>query len=302
MNDNFIDRLGLRLNFSIQNYSFLQLDELELKNFGDHFTLQKPANIYFLLSRNKVRVGPNLKFSKDDIEINFSILNKDFFLPEKIKVNHVYSNLKEVKINSEYPYQKFTVVDEHGSCLISGKSAYFLEKYYDQLQHPEYLDYEVLYIGQSVNVKNALPVVMRLDSHSTLKNILSAQNSKNPDKELFLLFCAIKQDAAMNIPVTATEEEKKQLVAKLYEFYSKKTNESVKQQMSLCEACLIHYFKPYNNHQFVTKAPTRAHRSFRDLSSLSLSEVCIEVNLDFAPKLYTETTGRLDNHSKVFLW
>ncbi|MFN8116755.1 MAG: hypothetical protein U0W65_11625 [Bacteroidia bacterium] len=289
--------MEFKLLFSVSNYSFLQVDESEKTLLEDHFSESRPAQIYFILAKNRVKINNKyVSFDEKQIELEFKIQEKDDYFSEKIQWNHPYKDLKKLEVISDYPYCDFKVVDEEGSPLIIGKSAYFLEQFHEQVNQKEFLDYEVLYIGQSVSVKDVVPVADRTNPHSTLKNILAQYGRLHPDKEIFLLFAAIKQDAALYIPQNRKLSDAKKFAKGLVDFYGTKSQPNIKQQITLCEASLINYFKPHFNDKFKDHPPSKKHSSFRDLHKLNLGKVQVTVDLNFAPRLFSTSAERLSKH------
>src|ERR1700683_542840 len=102
------NNVKFRLLFSISNYSFLQEDETEAPDLRNHFTPTHPAQIYFILAKNRITIDKNyFDFNNDTIKLKFNIQNKENTLSEIISIPHPYPDLKGLRIDSEYPYTDF---------------------------------------------------------------------------------------------------------------------------------------------------------------------------------------------------
>lgn len=292
--------MKLNLKFNIHHYQILRRDEFEIADLSGHFELERPAYLYCILSKNRISINHKYtKFTDSYIKTEFIIQNKNQFLKEKINFKHKYVGLQEVKVISNFPYSQFKIIDENGSSLIFGKATYFPEheEAYEQVKNKELLDYEILYIGQSVLSKNKIPVLGRITKHSTFQKILEDYNQFHPDKELFCFFFSFKQDALLDINEEVTKEDKENFIKGFQKNYSNPTSKEVKQNVTLLEATLINYFKPTYNDKFFQHLPSKKHVSYRGVSNLNLDKVNVLFGMEsLLPRLYTNEVGRKNEH------
>jgi len=283
--------MNLNLIYSMWKCHFLQRDEFEIANLSSYFEPERPAFIYFILGKNRICINPKIiSFTDSHIKTEFLIHNKNDIIKEQIDFKHPYHNLKEVKVVSEFPYNRFKIVDELGGFLLGEKSAYFLEgkEAYEQVKNKDLLDYEILYIGQSVLSESNVPVLKRITAHETYQKILEEYNRANPDKELFLFFLSFKQDCLIDIPDTIAQKLRNAFIENFKRNYFNSTIKEKKQNVSLLEASLINYFKPKYNSNFMVNSPSKSHQSISGLSNMNLNKVKILFGIeDFLPKLYT---------------
>lgn len=288
--------MKLNLRFNIHHYQILRRDEFEIADLSGHFEPERRAYLYCILSKNRITINHEYAdFTDSHIKTEFIIQNKNQFLKEQIDFKHNYTGLQEVKVVSDFPHSQFKIVDEAGSSLIFGKAAYFpeLEEAYEQVKNKELLDYEILYIGQSVLSKSKIPVVGRITKHPTFQKILEDYNQFHPDKELFSFFFSFKQDVLLDIPEEVTQEERANFIAGFQKNYLNPTSKEVKQNVTLLEAALINYFKPSYNDKFVEHSPNKKHDSYRGVSNLNLDKVNVLFGMEnLLPRLFTNEVGR----------
>jgi hypothetical protein len=207
--------------FEIAKCQMIQRDELPISGVEEYFEPARPAFLYCILSRNRISINHEyIDFSDKHVNLEFLINNKGIYLKERFEIDHNFPDLKELKINSDYPFNDFLIRDENGTALYGGKAAYFPEntRLYPQVQNKDFLDYEILYIGQSVTEDNNVPVLKRTLAHSTYQEILEDYNRKHPDKELYTFFFSFRQKALLDFPALVSVGDRK----KLLKHFSKK--------------------------------------------------------------------------------
>lgn len=292
--------MKLILSFSVKKFYILRRNEFDVANLYEHFEPEMPPYHYFILRKNRITINHKyIDFTDNLIKTEFIIQNKDELVKEQLNYRHDYKGLQEVKVVSEYPYNQFEIVDEEGSRLLCGKAAYYPEHelFYNQVKNKELLDYEILYIGQSVLSKNKIPVVDRISKHSTFQKILQDNEQYRPDTELFSFFFSFKQDALLDIAEEFPAEDQLKFNMDFIPNYLNPSNKWVKQNVSLLEAALINYFKPKYNDKFVKYSPSKKHSSFGGVCNLNLSKVSILFGLEnFHPRFYTDEVGRKSEH------
>lgn len=292
--------MRLNLKYNINKWHIVRRDEFVIADLNGYFEPESPAYLYFILSKNRITINhESISFTDNHIKTEFIIQNKNEFIKEHITFNHNYTGLKEVKIVSKFPFNQFQIIDEEGSPLIYGKSTYFLEleEVYEQVKNKDLLDYEVLYIGQSVVSGNNVPVLDRTIKHDTYQKVLEDYIQSHPDKEVFSFFLSFKQDADIDSPEAGDELVQKNFIENFTKNYFTPTNKELKQNVTLLEAALIYYFKPIYNEKFVNHSPNKKHDSFNGISKMNLDKVNVLFGMEnFLPKLYTNTVGRKSEH------
>ena len=292
--------MDLTLKYCIWHSQILQRDELSIVDLDGHFGLERPAYLYCILSKNRISINnKKINFTDSHVNVEFLIQDKDATNTESLQLAHNYTGLQELKVISDFPHNKFTIIDEFGSTLYGGKAAYFPEhsELYNQVKNKNFLDYEILYIGQSVLSDKNIPALDRTAAHETYQKILEEYNQSHYDKELFLFFMSFKQDAEVYIPETVNKAERSNFIENFKKNYFNSSLKEIRNNVTLLEASLINYFKPKYNSDYVNHPPNKSHSAVGELSKMNLKKVKILFGIkDFAPVLYTATSGRKDEY------
>ena len=291
-------------HFQIEKYHMIQRNEIEISNPNDFFDSFNPAYLYCIVSRNRISIETqSASFDDKYIYLNFDIHNSGQTIKEKIYFDHNYKDLVELRIESEFPFNNFLVKDELGSTLIGGKASYFLENelVYPQVKHKEFLNYEILYIGQSVLEGKPAPALDRILKHETMQKILEDYLGKHHDKEIFTVLFSYKKTNVIDIPENISNEERELFSKKFIPYWYSPTKKQIEHTVNTIEASLINYFKPKYNDKFIKNPPSKYHTSFNELHSMNLKKVSITFVLEgFNPLLYTEIVQRKRQYNIEF--
>ncbi len=110
-------------------------------------------------------------------------------------------------------------------------------------------DLEVLYVGQSIGITGSRTALDRLLSHSKFQQILAETSTHFPEREVLLLLyrfehgkTIISNGGDFNVDAQASVEQDSAHLERL-----RRVRLSRKEVVSLAEAGLINYFKPYYN-------------------------------------------------------
>lgn len=153
---------------------------------------------------------------------------------------------------------------------------------------PFFLDFEILYIGQSIRNSNK-PVIDRLKKrHKTLKKILDSTNYNNPNKEIYFVLCSFVMDGTIKIKGDFNAEKGER--QRLNDFMTGGLKLTPKQETTLTEAALIKYFEPLYNVHYKNSFPNRQNKSYNECYKLDLNAVSVELNTElyfFSEKIKT---------------
>jgi len=269
--------------FEVAKYQILQRNELDLAPPEEYFGVNDPAYLYCVLSKNKIKINKDfITFDDHRIYLEFIIKNQDQDLKEKVFIDHTYQDLKTLKIESKFPYNKFFVIDELGNKLIGEKTAYFLENdlIYNQISNKSLLNYEILYIGQSVTEGNFVPALSRTLKHETIQKIQDEYLLEHEDKELFTMLFSFKKRNYLDFPEHITDKDRADFAEKFVPYWYTPTITQVEHTVNLVEASLINFFKPRFNDKFVKNAPSKYHDSFKALHDLNMSKTLFYFGLE----------------------
>ncbi|TVT42857.1 hypothetical protein FNT36_01830 [Hymenobacter setariae] len=176
---------------NLDRMMIIQQSDLGSVNDLDYFTPDSPCHIYFVCRRPRISIDKSGFFMQNGyLHFEFKIQREDKFDSLKVVIpNHWYS--PDLRIDTKYPYNAFEII-VNGQIELKAKAAVFLQSM-PFTQDREFLDLEVLYIGQSYGVDGARTAPDRLKSHSTLQNIYSEAIINNPDSEIWLALASFEQ-------------------------------------------------------------------------------------------------------------
>ena len=235
-----------------------------------------PCYIYMICRRPRVTLDPETVMITDKyVELSIYVQNQMRFQENRIRIfNNIGSTKFEVRC--PYPHTEFEVVLDDGHIFSQGKVSnlmHFANFYSD------FLDLEVLYIGQSFGIDGARYAPERLANHSTLQGIYAEAIRQTPDKEIWLVLCSFEEIMIMSFDGSsdyeATNEEDDEHLYKVLN-----TDISLQQKINFTEAALIRYFRPEYNQMFKKSFPNPAHVTYKECYDLEINQVHVEIETD----------------------
>ncbi len=292
------EEITLHSVFELKKYHFAQSDEVDLSNMDKWFDQSHPAHIYFILSRQRIFFDKDASIVKsNEVELGFQIQKQDKYFPEKIKIEFSDFTLDiGYQVESEYPYSFVQIKDKNGQVCIVGKAAYFANTYHEQIQNKNFLDYEILYIGESTAKKNTTPAISRTtEPHHALQAILTDCTRKHLDKEIFFLFLSFKHSLLLDFPENPTNRDA--IIKSVQEYqFGGDIFKKIKQRTALLEWLLVYYFKPEHNIKLKNNPPTLNNSSFDLISKMNLKKCTICFDLQDVTKVYTASVTKSDKY------
>ena len=289
------------LNMNMNKAVLLQQEDLpELKNYN-YFDKYNPCHIYFICKRPRISIDPNeFKVNETSIELNFKVQRQNEFIPFKCYCENP-TETTNIRILSEYPYSKFQILADE-ELYTGGSVAHFLQ----QNDYRDYLDLEILYIGQSYGVEGARTAPDRLKSHSTLQSIYAESLTKNPDSEIWLILASFElilitvgygKTIWSEEEIESDDTHRKNVINK---FHTNNLNEQ--QQINFAEAALIRYFEPRYNFEYKASFPSPAHKTYSECYELDINAVNVELNTFEMLNccFYSEKINRQPTHFAMF--
>lgn len=260
----------------------IQEDELKSNELELNFDINAPATIYFICRRPRIQIDPNYyEILENTIKLRFYVqkgnLLDSFFIEIPTKYDY-----EKLSIESKFPFNLFTIRDEFNNIVIHAKSGYFVNEYKSQLPKNDFLDLEVLYIGQSLDTSDSTPLKKRLLKHNKLQEINSEAIRNNPDKEIYILLASFVQNNIIHAPsnIELTKEDEEKDFQKLLSLIKNPSQFTLKQRTNFTEAALIKYFKPEYNKKFKLKFPDKTHNTYTECYDLDVNMVSVEVNTE----------------------
>jgi len=264
------------INMNLEKMMILQQPELKSVSQFNYFDENSPCHIYFICKKPRLTVIPEkFEVTNEFIKMTFGINRKGVIEEKEYKfVNNL--GTKDIEIISTYPFNIFQLKSKDKQ-LVDAKVSPFLQS----LVPGDFLNLEVLYIGQSYGVDGARTAPDRLVSHSTLQGIYAEAIINNPDSEIYLALASFAQINLMMMDgrTKFSEDELKE-----DDIRRKKVNEKLnwegineQQKINFTEAALIRYFQPKYNKIYKDSFPNPAHSTYSECYELDINAVCIEL-------------------------
>lgn len=284
---NFIE-YGIVMNMN--KISICQQDDLEKEIIQREFTEEFPCHLYFIIAKPRITIVPEKCEFKELIRLVFRIhINSEYLEKEILLHPPLNYDLSNAKIESNYPFSTFRIIVDEKELLFAKSSVYYTMHLRN---HPDELNAELLYIGQSYGKEGERKVSDRLKNHSTLQKIYSEISQKNPDKEIWLNLLSFEQTMHTSFDglsgTSKRQEDDVENVSKVMrKFANNELNE--KEIINFTEAALIKYFKPKYNIMFKDIFPSIDHKSYKEAIELDINCVAFQLDTECINlKLYTE--------------
>jgi hypothetical protein len=263
------------LNAYADHLFLTQQDQLE--TLEAEVLQQVPCYIYVIGRKPRVTLDPTsfhldekwvqgcLKFQRGN-----SFKSREFVLPNQLGK----SNLR---LECPYPYTEFSLHDEENK-KISYVKAGLLAHAFPEMT--EFVNLEVLYVGQAYGKQGERQATERLQSHSTLQKIYYEVLKRTPDQEVWLLLLNFEMSlyTLFNGDVkdfqTSDEEDNEHIEQVLA------TGISEQQSINFTEAALIRYFEPEYNEIFKNTFPNPAHKTYSECYELDINSVIVTIETD----------------------
>ncbi len=264
------------INMNLEKMMILQQPELKFVSQFNYFDEYNPCHLYFICKKPRLTIIPEkFEVTNEYLKMTFGINRKGIIEEIEYKfANNFETN--DIQINSSYPFNIFQLVSQ-GEQLVDAKVSPFLQTYVSG----EFLNLEVLYIGQSYGVEGARTAPDRLVSHSTLQGIYSEAIINNPDSEIYLALASFSQInlIMMDGRTKFSKEELKEDDIRRKKVSDKLNWEGINEQQKInfTEAALIKYFQPRYNKIYKDSFPNPAHSTYSECYELDINSVCIEL-------------------------
>lgn len=243
---------------------------------------------YFILRRPRVLLD-ELNIYRSAVQYVFEVDNHTVILEQK----------RELGFKQDTDLYQYEITNKGASFIIYrngfvqsyGKSSFlFIELQRDTTQK-KYMDFEVLYIGQSYRSNDRYDTFNRLCNHSKLQEILSEVTASSFTDEIFLLLVEFDllpyYISATGFP---TKKSEYGLEDSLKQMNKRRISPiSTEQKVTLIEAAMIRKFRPKYNVEYFS-FPQKKHTSYNEAYGQDLLSVGFEMNLkSIGVKLFSST-------------
>ncbi|MDR6809672.1 hypothetical protein J2Y45_006749 [Dyadobacter sp. BE34] len=271
------DPIEFGIILSLDRAMILQQSELISADLS-YFPEDSQPHIYLICKR------PRISFDPDRIEINDGVITLGIRVQRQANVeNHTYSmfhnyEIKTIEWDCPYPFS-FLTVKLNGQKLLRLKAAAMAQTASNYQVEDDYLDLEIVYVGQSYGREGSRTAPARILNHSTLQTIYADTSQKNPDCEVWLVLCSFSQTIATSLDGLSDskndflEDQKDKLFQKL-------TKEGIgpSQEINLAEAALIRYFRPDYNVIYKESFPKLGHQGYLECYVLGINSISMELS------------------------
>lgn len=264
------------INMNLEKMMVLQQSELKFVNQFNYFDEYSPCHLYFICRRPRLSIDPEkFEVTNDYISLTFKIQKQNIFEEKEYKFDNTFKR-DDILLETKYPHNTFQLKTKEET-LVDAKVAPFLQS----MVRADFLDLEVLYIGQSYGVEGARTAPDRLKSHSTLQGIYAEAITNNPDSEIYLALASFSQINLMMMDgrTKFSQEELDADTERRNKVNDKLNWEGVNEQQKInfTEAALIRYFQPSYNKIYKDSFPNPAHSTYSECYDLDINAVCIEL-------------------------
>ncbi|MFC5551790.1 hypothetical protein [Massilia aerilata] len=186
-------------------------------------------------------------------------------------------NADEVKI-SEYPHSDLLLIRDGEISLRA--PAHLISMMCNYVEEPSVRDFEVQYVGMSY-ADGKRSARDRLQSHSTLQQVLADLSHDSPESEVLLAL--VQYEAPQTIMTfdgrdkSLKLEDDRDVVSALRRQEEKITEDL---QISLIEAGLIKYFQPPYNDKYKNRFPHPTQKILEEVYDIDFGALTVEINTE----------------------
>ncbi|MFC4872095.1 hypothetical protein [Negadavirga shengliensis] len=294
------------INMNLEKMMILQQSELQFVNQFNYFDEYNPCHLYFICKRPRLTINPNkFQVTNEYLSLTFVVQKKNEFEEFELKFENNFST-EDIQLVSDYPHNIFKLTT-NGETLVDAKVSPFLQSFPRYYINGDFLDLEVLYIGQSFGVEGARTAPDRLKNHSTLQGIYSEAIINNPDSEIWLALASFNQITItmMDGKTKFTKKELDEDDERRPKVFDKLNWEGINEQQKInfTEAALIKYFQPKYNIIYKDSFPNPAHKTYSECYDLDINAVCIELQTSEMINcyMYSDVVEKAPWHMHEFL-
>ena len=217
-------------------------------------------HIYFICRRPRVGIdAATVRFDEDHVTGSFFLQRGDKRqFVEFSGANNLGTH--DVRFLCDYPYSEFRVIDSAGAVISRGKTSLLIAQLGSEYQ--QYLDLEVLYVGQAYGPAGDRTAAHRLKQHSTLQEIYAQALQHSPDQEVWLILITIEAQLLASFDGVSKDYGTTDAEDDAHQEEVLRSEITERQMINFTEAALIRYFRPLFNSLFKDTFPNPAHTTY----------------------------------------
>jgi hypothetical protein len=186
-------------------------------------------------------------------------------------------NADSVEI-SDYPHTKMSLIRD--GKIIFTVPAHLASMICDHVEDESVRDFDVQYVGMSY-AEGRRSAKERLQSHSTLQQVMADLNQDSPDTEALVVLAQYEAPQALitfdGRDKTLRLEDDRDLVTDLQRQQDEITEDL---QIALIEASLIKYFEPAYNDKYKKRFPHPTQKILDEVYSIDFGALTVEINTE----------------------
>lgn len=270
------DPIEFGIILSLDRAMVLQQSELAFADLS-YFPENSQPHIYLICKR------PRISFDPNHIEINDGVITLGIKVQRQASFDsHTYSMFHDfgsenIEWDCRYPFA-FLTIKLNGQKYLRLKAAAMAQTASNYEVEDDYLDLDILYVGQSYGTEGSRTAPARILNHSTLQTIYADASQNNPDCEVWFVLCSFSQTIATSLD-GISESKDNILEDQKDKLFEKLTREGLDraQEVNLAEAALIRYFKPAYNVIYKQSFPKFGHQGYSECYELGINSISMEL-------------------------
>jgi hypothetical protein len=235
-------------------------------------------HIYFICRRPRVGLdAATVRFDKDSVTGRFFLQRGDKRQLVEFRGDNNLG-MHDVRLECAYPYSDFRVLDSAGTVLTRGKTSLLVAQL--GARYWEYLDLEVLYVGQAYGSTGARTAADRLKRHSTLQGIYAQALQRSPDQEVWLILITVEAQLLASFDGISKDYGTTTAEDNAHQRTVLRSGITERQLINFTEAAFIRYFQPPFNSLFKNTFPNPAHTTYSACYDVDLNAVSTEIDTE----------------------
>jgi len=263
-----------------------------------HAELAEDCHIYLIVKRPRVSYVPNslvigggqtvgkMKYAVSGIAQEFTFRLQGEPNAERIEI-------------SEYPHTKLSLIRDGE--VAASIPAHLMSMICDHVDDQAVRDLEVQYVGMSY-AGGRRSAKDRLQSHSTLQQVLADLSSDSPESEALLVLAQYEPPQALitfdGRDKSLRLEDDRDLMGALRRQQQEVTEDL---RIALIEAALIKYFQPLYNDKYKKRFPNPTQKILDEVYSIDFGALTVELNTeDLNARLFSRARKPGHHHIASF--
>ncbi len=216
--------------------------------------------------------NPNINNGKLYLDVKITNQNSYVFqqtvgIPLKLLPEQLEEKFNNAtNLISQYPFKYVELLNENEKVFyeFSPMLAFSMVAHHENIDVGDYLNLEVMYVGQAFGKDGEKEAEERLINHEKLQNVLA---SKRPDEDVWVILAKYEASLIHSMNPSADDEREEHWKRVIFNPISEK------QKVTIAEAALIRYFSPLLNIEYKGTFPRKSLDSINEVYKLDFNSV-----------------------------